>query len=62
MFKLKCKLPLTQPAAEQFDPHGYVAIPTPNIYAHVASNERSKEAMADHIVSLDISLKQLNLN
>lgn len=48
---------LTQSAAEEFNSHGNVAVPALDVNADITSHKRTKEAMAYHIVSLNIGLE-----
>ena len=50
---------LTQPTAVEFNSHGNVTIPTPDIYAHITSHKWPEETMSDHKVSLDIGFEYL---
>ena len=50
---------LTQSAAVQFNSHGNVAVPTPDINAHISSHKWPEETMSHHKVPLDISFEDL---
>lgn len=50
---------LTQSTAVQFNPHGNVAVPTADIYAHITSHKWPEETMSDHKVPLDIGFEYL---
>ena len=50
---------LTQSTAVEFNSHGNVAIPTPDIYAHITSHKWPEETMGDYKVSLDIGFEYL---
>lgn len=50
---------LTQSTAVEFNSHGNVAVPTPDINPHVTSHKRSEETMSHHKVPLDICFEDL---
>ena len=50
---------LTQSTAVEFNSHGNVAVPTPDINPHVTSHKRPEETMSHHKVPLDICFEDL---
>jgi len=51
---------LTQSATVQFNSHGNVAVPTPDINSHITSHKWPEETMSDHKVPLDVGFEYLN--
>lgn len=50
---------LTESTAKEFNSHGNVAVPTPDINPHVTSHKRPEETMSHHKVPLDIGFEDL---
>ena len=50
----------TQPAAEQLDPHGDVAVPAPRVDANVLSSDGRAESVRHHKIPLTVSWEYLS--